>query len=87
MSASRTCPQCDGDLANGWCEPCDALRECCFPDCGCDGARLCMADSGASERASRQNVEGMWSGKTHEQRRAVMDLYGSVIAEDKGSDR
>ena len=26
----------------------DVLVNCCFPDCGCDGARLCMAKKGAS---------------------------------------
>lgn len=25
-----------------------SLPYCCFPDCGCDGARNCMAESGAS---------------------------------------
>lgn len=34
---------------------------CAFPDCGCDGERLCMAKSGASEDARCCNVEGMWS--------------------------
>jgi hypothetical protein len=33
---------------------------CCFPDCGCDGARLCMAKNGASDTALRCNVEGMY---------------------------
>ncbi len=60
----------------------DSLEYCSFPDCGCDGARLCYVGE-ASERALRQNVEGMWSGKTKEQRRAVLDLYGSVLAEGK----
>lgn len=36
---------------------------CSFPDCGCDGERLCMAKKGASENARVGNVEGMWSGK------------------------
>lgn len=54
------------------------LIYCVFPDCGCDGARLCMAKKGASERASGGNVEGMWSGKTREQREAVFNLVGSL---------
>lgn len=41
----------------------DRLIYCCFPDCGCDGARLCMAEQGASEHACRRNVEGMY-GRT-----------------------
>jgi hypothetical protein len=40
---------------------CDRLIYCCFPDCGCDGARLCMAEKGASERALWQNIERMYS--------------------------
>ena len=51
---------------------------CSFPDCGCDGARLCMAKNGASESACSGNVEGMWSGKTKEQREAVFKLVGGV---------
>lgn len=30
---------------------------CCFPDCGCDGARLCQAENGASVAASLLNIE------------------------------
>jgi hypothetical protein len=26
----------------------DRIINCCFPGCGCDGARLCMAENGAS---------------------------------------
>jgi hypothetical protein len=33
------------------------LINCCFPDCGCDGARLCMAKSGASSGARCLNIE------------------------------
>lgn len=32
---------------------------CSFPDCGCDGARLCMAGK-ASDDAILGNVEGMY---------------------------
>jgi hypothetical protein len=35
----------------------DRLIFCCFPDCGCDGARLCDAENGASDRAIRHNIE------------------------------
>jgi hypothetical protein len=37
----------------------------------------------ASERALGQNVEGMWRGKTKEQRRAVFSLLGSLADEKK----
>lgn len=50
------------------------FKWCAFPDCGCDGARLCMAPMGASDTALRMNVEGMWSGKSAQQRKAVLDL-------------
>jgi hypothetical protein len=56
---------------------------CCFPDCGCDGARLCMAKNGASERACSGNVEGMWRGNTSEQRKAVFDLMSSLAEGEK----
>lgn len=73
------CPDCN--------EPVDAygntendFSHCAFPDCGCDGARLCMAGE-ASKRANQQCVEGMWSNKTREQRRAVFGLLGSLHEE------
>ena len=81
---AEDCPHCDSPLSNGFCEPCDILINCCFPDCGCDGNRLCDAENGASERAFSENVEGMWSGKTHEQRRAVASLVGSVLQQRSG---
>lgn len=74
--ASGTCPDCN--------EPVDAygnteseFKYCSFPDCGCDGARLCMAGD-ASEAALDGNVEAMWSGKTPEQRKAVGSLIRLV---------
>ncbi len=30
---------------------------CCFPNCGCDGARLCGAKNGASNIALTLNLE------------------------------
>lgn len=36
---------------------CDELLYCVFPDCGCDGARLCTAKNGASGRACALNIE------------------------------
>jgi hypothetical protein len=33
------------------------LPYCCFPDCGCIGARLCMAESGANHSADILNRE------------------------------
>ena len=33
------------------------IVNCCFPDCGCDGARLCMAKNGANNSACSINIE------------------------------
>lgn len=35
----------------------DRIVNCCFPDCGCDGARLCQAENGASFSACSLNLE------------------------------
>jgi len=42
------------------------LEYCSFPNCGCDGARNCMAKRGASKHANKGNVEGMWSNGSNE---------------------
>ena len=75
------CPEC-GLPVDKYGNTEDDFQFCSFPDCGCDGARLCMAGV-ASERATTQNVEGMWSGKTLEQKRAAISLMGDVSREDK----
>ena len=59
----------------------DRLINCCYPDCGCDGSRLCDAENGASEFACSSNVEGMWSGKTKKQRVGVFALLGHLSRE------
>lgn len=79
------CIECGGELQNGFCECCDKLRECCFPDCGCDGARVCMAESGASEYALKRNVEGMWSGKSSKQRQARIGLVADLLDQSSQS--
>lgn len=33
-----------------------SLPNCCFPDCGCPEARLCMADSGANDGSFAYNL-------------------------------
>ena len=35
----------------------DRIVNCCFPDCGCDGARVCQAENGASYVANTLNRE------------------------------
>jgi hypothetical protein len=54
------CDHCDGtgkvdDYGNPFSG--DRIIYCCFPDCGCDGARLCQAENGASGSASAMNIE------------------------------
>ena len=65
--------------------PTDGSRviNCCFPDCGCDGSRLCMAEQGASDRACSQNVEGMWQRSDKAARKALGDLMVSVYREGR----
>lgn len=50
------CPDCGvdqyGNPVNG-----DRLIYCCFPDCGCDGARLCTAENEANYCATVLNIE------------------------------
>ena len=76
------CPDC-GLCVDAYGNTEAQFNYCCFPDCGCDGARLCMAGE-ASARATEQNVEGMWRGKTKKQRQAVFGLIGSLSKEGKG---
>lgn len=33
------------------------LTNCCYPDCGCDGARVCMAKSGPNDASMAVNLE------------------------------
>lgn len=42
------------------------LKYCCFPDCGCDGARLCMAEEGPSSGSRQLNLEKRPPGVTPE---------------------
>lgn len=72
-----TCPDCKLPVDTyGNTE--DQFDNCSYPDCGCDGARLCMAKSGASDFAGRSNIEGMWSGKTRQQRNGVFSLMKHI---------
>jgi hypothetical protein len=78
--AGERCPDCGLDVdLYGNTE--DQFDYCSFPNCGCDGARLCMAARGASARACDENVEGMWTGKTKAQREAVFKLLGGITKE------
>ena len=35
----------------------EEITNCCFPDCGCDGNRNCMAKSGPNFASSALNLE------------------------------
>jgi len=78
-----TCPDC-GLPVDGYGNTEAQFGRCCYPDCGCDGARLCAAGD-ASEFAMFSNVEGMYRGKTKRQREGVGRLL-SYLAEEKSSD-
>lgn len=61
----ETCPQCN-EAVDSYGNTESDFQNCCFPDCGCDGARLCMAGE-ANENARGCNVEGMWLLKGSDQ--------------------
>lgn len=54
--AGGTCPTCEEEV-DDYGNTSDSFLYCSFPDCGCDGARLCMAKSGASSCAMSLNIE------------------------------
>jgi len=59
MSRANCTPLDDDEPVDDYGNPLsgDRLINCCFPDCGCDGARLCMAENGASGCAMNLNIE------------------------------
>ena len=79
--ANGTCPEC-GEAVDAYGNTEYQFENCSFPDCGCDGARLCWAGE-ASPNAVQSCVEGMWTGKTREQREAAFNLMKQVN-DDKG---
>ncbi len=56
---------------------------CNFPHCGCDGARLCMAENGANYNSRKYNVEGMYQRKDKEAIKARLGLIGISSLEGK----
>ena len=78
----QICPDC-GLEVDSYGNTEDQFDYCSFPDCGCDGARLCMADE-ASPRACEENVEGMWLGRKPEHRAARKRFIESVMREQAG---
>jgi hypothetical protein len=67
----------DGEYAEG------RPQYCTFPDCGCDGARLCVAKDGASESASKFNVEGMYQRKDKVAFRGRMGTAGLCLERNR----
>lgn len=59
--AGEKCAGC-GDMIDQYGNTENDFNSCSFPDCGCDGARLCMAGC-ASGRANSYNVENMYNLK------------------------
>jgi hypothetical protein len=49
------CAKCDP--ADRYGNRYDEMRYCSFPDCGCDGARLCMAENGPHSGSLGLNIE------------------------------
>ena len=70
---STFCNECSLEV-DGYGNTENDFKYCAFPDCGCDGARLCMAKEGASEQACKGNIENMWNSKSSEVIEAVMNL-------------
>ena len=66
-----------GNPINGY-----ELIYCCFPDCGCDGSRLCMAKNGASDDCFKGNVEGMYRRGGKAARKAKMFLLDLILKKD-----
>jgi hypothetical protein len=60
------------------------FRKCCFPDCGCDGARLCMAGEANSD-ALKCNVEGMYQRTDQKAVKAKTELIGLCIDDERRS--
>jgi len=69
------CPECKLAV-NQYGNTEDSFEFCQFPDCGCDGARLCMAKNGASDDSNKMNVEGMWHSKDKKAKVAIGELVG-----------
>lgn len=63
------CADCDLDV-DAYGNTSEDFINCSFPDCGCDGARLCMAKNGASDDCLKGNVEAMYRRNDAAARRA-----------------
>lgn len=74
--ATEVCPECKLQVDEfGNTE--SQFEFCCFPNCGCDGHRLCAVGK-PNENAVKCNVEGMWNNGDKKSIRARQELYGLV---------
>ncbi len=56
--ADTTCEECGLETDKYGNNELEPFTYCCYPDCGCDGARLCQAIEGAGDFALNLNIEG-----------------------------
>lgn len=70
------CPDCSLKV-DGYGNTESQFDYCCFPDCGCDGARLCSIGK-PSEDAIELNVENMWAGKDNKSDQARRSLVAAL---------
>lgn len=55
---STTCEKCGIETDKYGNNELEPFAYCSYPDCGCDGARLCQATEGASDFSLKTNTEG-----------------------------
>ena len=79
----QVCPDCKDDVDH-YGNTCNQMDYCSFPDCGCDGERLCMVDN-SNENAKTCCVEGMWEQKTEKQKNAVKTLVMALAMQKNGN--
>jgi len=70
---NEICPDCELEV-NEFGNTEYQFQYCQFPCCGCDGARLCMAEEPSND-AIKGNVEGMWSNGSKESRKGRLYTY------------
>lgn len=81
---NSTCPDC-GESVDAYGNTEYQFDHCSFPDCGCDGERLCMAGE-ANDNAVNMNVEGMWRNDTSKRHKAIADLM-ELCSKDSAQNR
>ena len=82
----ETCLHCNLEV-DDYCNTEEDFQNCCFPNCGCDGSRLCMAPSGANDNSAKLNVENMYNRSDKEAVKGKMGLFALVFdstTQDKG---